>query len=81
MGLWWNKTDSENWSTGIKVCPGVSESLFRSFLFYFFGEGKAQERNAGAVARRLLPENHVSAVCSGYSVGSSNYKNGTHIFF
>jgi hypothetical protein len=80
MGPWWNNTDSENWSTGIKFCPGVSESLFRSSLFYFFGEGEGQEQNESAVVRRLLPENHVSAACSDYSVGRSNCKQGTYIF-
>ena len=67
MGLWWNN-DRKNWSTGIKVCSGASESLFRSSLFYFFGEGEGQEQNAGAVVSQLLPQNRVSAACSGYNV-------------
>jgi hypothetical protein len=72
MGLWWKIADRENWSNGMKVCSGVSESCFRSALFYFFGEGEGQEQSVGAVVTQLLPQHHVSAACSGYNVGRSN---------
>jgi hypothetical protein len=72
MGHWWNNIDRENWSTGIRVWAGVNESLFRSSLFYFFGEGEGQEQNAGAVVPQSLSQNHVSAARSGYNVGRSN---------
>lgn len=39
-GHWWNDTDRETRSAGMKICPGVTVYMFLSLLLCLFGEGE-----------------------------------------